>query len=282
MPELPEVETIRRGLEKYLVGHVIEDVEIRLAKQFSGNPKLIIGTKIISVRRFGKGLVIDLENLYSAAIHIKMTGQLIYQGPDIPKGSKPSVAKVGTALPSRHTHIIFRLDKKATLFYNDIRQFGWIKIVKTDEVGSLPFFKELGPEPLKDLDFAGFKNIIAKIGAPIKSVLMDQKKIGGIGNIYANDALYLAKINPKRPASSLTAGELRELFNAIENVLKKGLEVGGASEWQYVNALGEAGGYQNFFQVYGRDGKLCKRCKSTIERIKIGGRGTFYCPGCQS
>ncbi len=279
MPELPEVETIRRGLEKYLAGHVIKDIEIRLAKQFSGNPKLVIGSKIIAVRRFGKGLIIDIENGYSIAIHIKMTGQLIYE--DAGTHAKWHPTKVGKVLPSSFTHIIFHLDKNASLFYNDIRQFGWIKIVKTEEVNSLPFFKSLGPEPLKDLTLEKFSGILKNTRMPIKPLLMDQTKIAGIGNIYANDALYVAKINPKRSSSSLTTQELTKLFNAIETVLKKGLEVGGASEWQYVNALGETGKYQNFFQVYGRDGKPCKRCGTIIERIKMGGRGTFFCPACQ-
>lgn len=279
MPELPEVETIRRGLEKYLVGHVIKDIEIRLPKQFSGNPKLVIGSKVIAVRRFGKGLVIDLENDYSIAIHIKMTGQLIYE--DAKTHGKWHPVKVGKALPGPFTHVIFHLDKNAKLYYNDIRQFGWIKVVKTDEVGQLPFFKSLGYEPLKDLTINKFSGILKNSRMPIKLFLMDQTKIAGIGNIYANDSLYLAKINPKRTASSLTPEELTELFNAIEKVLKKSLEVGGASEWQYVNALGGTGEYQNFFQVYGRNEKPCRRCGTIIERIKMGGRGTFYCPGCQ-
>lgn len=288
MPELPEVETIRKGLEKYLVGRTIESVEIRLAKMLTGDIKKLEMAKIQGVRRFGKGLIIDLDNLYSIAIHVKMTGQLLYQGEGSPKSSVPDLTKVGL-LPGRHTHVIFKLKVESEklkvkgdyLFYNDIRQFGWIKVIETETVRELDFFKSLGPEPLKDLTLEKFSKILSATKAPIKPLLMEQRKIAGIGNIYANDALYLAKINPSRPANSLSIEEIKRLLKAIEKVLTKGLEVGGASEWQYVNVLGESGGYQNFFQVYGKVGKPCLICGTMIERIVMGGRGTFYCPKCQ-
>ena len=289
MPELPEVETIRLGLQKYIVGHTITDIDVRHPKIVQGETSHVIGAKITDVRRFGKGLVTDLANDFSIAIHIKMTGQLIYFGPDRPKDAKLATAKTGVKLPSLHTHVIFTLDKNSVLYYNDIRRFGWIKIVPTREVAELPFFKELGPEPPVVESIKGrpvlstelFAFILKKVKGPIKPLLMDQKKIGGIGNIYANDALFVAKIHPKRPANSLTPKEADTLYAAIEKVLKKGLEVGGASEWQYVNALGSTGEYQNFFQVYGRNGRPCTRCKTTIEKITMAGRGTFYCPNCQ-
>lgn len=288
MPELPEVETIRMGLQKYLVGKVISDAEVRLERQLEGNPNDILGTQILSVGRFGKALVIDFANGFSLAIHIKMTGQLIYRGPE----TKDIILspKVGGELPHKFTHIIFTLEslilnhesKQSHLYYNDIRQFGWMKIVRTEDINLLPFFKGIGPEPLKDLTLSMFDKILSKTKAPIKVVLLDQKRIAGIGNIYANDALFLSKINPKRPASSLTKEETKQLFDAIETVLKKGLEVGGASEWQYVNAEGTAGNYQDFFQVYGKDGKPCSVCGTIIQRINLGGRGTFLCSSCQS
>ncbi|MDP3941834.1 MAG: bifunctional DNA-formamidopyrimidine glycosylase/DNA-(apurinic or apyrimidinic site) lyase [bacterium] len=285
MPELPEVETIRLGLQKYLVGHTIEEIEILLPKMVVGEVQRVTGTKVKRIQRYGKGLVIELDNNYSIAIHIKMTGQFIYKGTRVPKGTKVS-EKVGRELPNSATHVIFHLDKGAILYYNDIRQFGWIKIVKTADVFGLPFFKELGPElfpssgqePLTQEQFQG---ILKASKGPIKPLLMDQKKIGGIGNIYANDALYVAKIDPKRKAHLLSEQESEALFEALKQVLTKGLEVGGASEWQYVNALGVAGNYQNFFQVYGKQGKKCPRCGEAIKKIVMAGRGTFYCPGCQ-
>ena len=283
MPELPEVETIRRGLQKHIVGHRIEQVEVRLKKILTGDLQHIIGAEIILVERFGKGLVITLDNGYSMAIHIKMTGQLIYRGPEVEKNFHPSL-KIGGQIPNKFTHVIFTLKSQghpAFLYYNDIRQFGWIKIVKKEEVKQLPFFKELGPEPLKDLTQEMLTRIIWASRGPIKPLLMDQKKIGGIGNIYANDALFQAKIDPRRKASSLSAIEIQQLFIAIEAVLRKSLSYGGASEVNFVNALGEDGGYQDHFLVYGREGEPCQVCQTHIMKTRQAGRGTFYCPLCQ-
>lgn len=318
MPELPEVETIRLGLQKYLVGHTIEEIEVRLPKMVSGDIKFVHGARVKGVRRFGKGLVIDLANDYSIAVHIKMTGQLIYKSSKVPKGTKVS-EKVGGELPNKFTHVIFHLShpelaaqkgraylvsgsqsKKempkrvrhdnnrgdAVLYYNDIRQFGWIKIVKSEKLKEISFFKELGPELFPSagqpaLAVDQFKTILSKAKGPIKPLLMDQKKIGGVGNIYANDALFVARIHPKRKANSLSEKESERLFEALKKVLAKGLEAGGASEWQYVNALGEAGKYQEFFQVYGKQGMKCPRCGEVIKKIVMAGRGTFFCSGCQ-
>ncbi len=284
MPELPEVETIRLGLQRYLIGHKIVDVDVSLIRIFSGDTKKIIGGKVVAVRRFGKGLLIDLDNDYSIAVHVKMTGQLLYRKVSKEeKVSKVSNVKVDVGkLPDVYTHVVFRLDKDATLFYRDMRQFGWVKIIKTKDAVEMPFFKSLGPEPLKDLDLKKFQAIISKNKTNIKVLLMDQKKISGIGNIYANDALFVAGIDPRRYSASLTQKEQVKLFKAIEQVLKKGLEAGGASEWHYVDALGGSGNYQNFFQVYNKKGKSCKNCGSIIEKITLGGRGTFFCPQCQN
>lgn len=279
MPELPEVETIRMGLQKYLVGHTIESIDVRLKKMVSGDAKDIIGAKVVDIRRFGKGLVVDLNNKHSIAIHVKMTGQLIYRDTKVEKVVKVVEAKIGGVLPNKFTHVIFHLNKGATLYYNDVRQFGWIKIIKTEDLNTLSFFKELGPEFLKDLDLPKFEEIIQKAKTAIKPLLMEQKVMSGVGNIYANDALFDAGIDPRRKASSLTETETKKLFNSIEKVLKKGLEVGGSSEWQYVNALGEEGGYQKIFMVYNQ--KKCKKCGEEITKIKLGGRGTSFCPKCQ-
>jgi formamidopyrimidine-DNA glycosylase len=299
MPELPEVETIRLGLQKYLVGREIEEIDIRLVKMFYGKPESVIGARIIGVRRFGKGLVVDFGNGYSLGVHVKMTGQLVYRssfakaraGKRVSGVSRVSASSAAGAraskvdinnLPDGYTHVIFCLDNRGVLFYRDVRQFGWMRVVKTDEIANLPFFRDLGPEPFRDLTLEKFSGILKKTRMPIKSVLMDQRRIAGIGNIYANDALYLAGIDPRRVSLSLIDEEARRLFDAVESVLKKGLEVGGASEWNYVNVLGEKGEYQRFFQVYRREGEDCGRCGGVIRRMKLGGRGTFYCPGCQS
>jgi formamidopyrimidine-DNA glycosylase len=320
MPELPEVETIRRGLEKYIVGQEIVDVEILSQKQFTGDSKLVIGAEITGVRRFGKGLVIDLSNGFSIAIHAKMTGRLIFDvGPggrffrptasfaSLSPGARREALTPVTHLyrNNKHTHVIFKLKYKnakssdSYLYYNDIRKFGWIRIVETKKVVDLPFFKNLGPEPSfaqtsprlrpaskategqASLTVGKFQNILVSSKAPIKSVLMDQHKISGIGNIYANEALFLAKIHPTRRASSLTQAEAKRLLEAIEKVLRMSIEAGGSSMTNYVNALGEKGTYQEHFLVYKKEGERCPACKSIIEKIKIAGRGTFYCNKCQ-
>lgn len=280
MPELPEVETIKLGLQKYLVGHKIERVEIKLPKIITGDIKDVEGAKITAVRRFGKGLVIDLSNKYSLAIHIKLTGQLIYRGPHL-KGKITLSKKVGDSLPSSRTHVIFELDKKGFLYYNDIRQFGWIKIIESGKLKDENYFKTLGPEPFKDLTLPIFKKLISASNMPIKPLIMDQKRIAGIGNIYANDGLWDAKINPQRRAGTLTQAEIKKLYDSLLKVLRAGCKYKGASELNFVNAKGEEGEYQEHSLVYGRKGKKCKRCGGEIKKIYFAGRGTFYCPACQ-
>ena len=303
MPELPEVETIKLGLQKYLVGKKIEDVEIRLRRIFSEDEKNVIGAKIVSVDRFGKGLVINLNNGYSIAAHIKLTGQFIYRDQTTSKFKLSP--KVGLTLPNKFTHVTFKLsgDARSTshstvssdrigsgpsayLYYNDIRQFGWLKVLKTKDLKTIPFFKDLGPEPLPSsgqsaLTFDMFKNIVSKSNVVIKPLIIDQKKIGGIGNIYANDALFDARIDPRKKAKKLSNEEIKKLYNSILKVLKIGLKNGGASELNYVNVLGQEGKYQHHFLVYGQDGKPCSYCKTIMKKITLGGRGTYYCPVCQ-
>ena len=295
MPELPEVETIRLGLQKYLVGHKIVGVDVKLKRIFTGSAKQIIGAKITGVERFGKGLVINLDNGFCIAVHIKLTGQLIYNDLAFVRNRNIHLSqdKVGT-LPNKFTHVIFNLDKDAKLYYNDIRQFGWIKIIKREDLKTLSFFKDLGPEPLPSsgqapLTFEQFKNILSKSALSVKVLIMDQKRIGGVGNIYANDALFLAGIDPRKKAKEVTKNEAKKLFNAILTVLKNGLKYGGASELTFVNAIGEEGSYQNHFLAYGKKGEKCSGCGrrlggtsgpegGIIQKIFLGGRGTFFCP----
>ncbi len=279
MPELPEVETIRLGLTKYLVGHKFLDVEILSKGIFEGDPEQIIGAKVIAARRFGKGLVIDLSNDYSLAIHAKLTGQLIYRDPKTQK-FEVSKEKVGT-VPNKFTHVVFTLDKNAKLYYNDQRRFGWIKVVPTDKVGQMPYFKGIGPEPFKDLTYDKFKSRVSISHLSIKPLIMDQKKIGGIGNIYANDALFLAGIDPRRKGATLSEKETVKLYSAIHKVMERGFRYGGASELTFVNVLGQEGGYQRHSLVYGKKGQACPNGNGTIKKIFLGGRGTFFCEACQ-
>ena len=284
MPELPEVETIKLGLQKYLVGHKIEDVKILVPKIFQGDPKDVIGAKIADIKRIGKGLIIELNNDYVLTVHLKMTGQLVFQDKtteDLILSKKIG----GETLPSKYSHVIFTLDKGAKLYYNDLRRFGWVKILKKEDLKDVAFFKEMGPEPKVGEDLAGkeltlnyFKNVIQKGNLPVKLILMDQKKIGGIGNIYANDALFLAGIDPRRKGKTLTDSEVEKLFKSIYEVIKKSLSYGGSSDENFVNVLGQEGNYQNHTLVYGKQGEKCSVCGATIEKIQLGGRGTFFCP----
>lgn len=281
MPELPEVEAIKLQLGKYLKGHKILSIEVRSRKTFAGNPKDIIGGKVTGTRRFGKVSVIDLSNKYSILTHVKLTGQYIYRGPNLTKPQQLS-DKVTGGVPGPHTLVIFNLDRGGILYYNDVRRFGWIRIVKTSEVETEPFIKKLGPEPFKDLTLEIFREILSKSGRPVKIVLMDQEKMGGVGNIYANDALWLAKINPKEPAKELDGGKTEELFKAVLTVLKAGLKYGGASELAFVTPDGTEGEYQNHTLAYGHEGEPCERChKGIFKKFFLGGRGTYVCPACQ-
>jgi formamidopyrimidine-DNA glycosylase len=292
MPELPEVETVRLGLQKYLVGHKIEDVEVRVVKIFVGRKEDIIGAKIVGLKRMGKGLIIELDNDFVLAVHLKMTGQLIYRGPEVSKVPNVSKGKIGGELPGKWTHIIFVLNNGGLLYYNDLRRFGWIKVVKKDKIMQIPFFKEMGPEPpvvplsgtmdgQAPLNLNKFNDIVNNSNTAIKVLLMDQKKIGGVGNIYANDALFDAQIHPERKAKDLKPEEVKKLYGSILKVLQKSLDYGGSSDENFVNTLGQEGSYQKHTLVYGREKEKCRVCGFKIQKIKLGGRGTYFCPACQ-
>lgn len=280
MPELPEVESIKLQLNKYLVGHRILNIEIRNPK-FEMNSKLILNSKIIGARRFGKVTVMDLANGYSILTHVKLTGQYIYRGPNL-KNPESLSPKVIGGVPGPHTLVIFNLDRGGALYYNDVRHFGWIKIVRTDEVETEKFIAKLGPEPFKDLTPEKFGDILLKTSRMIKVILMDQEKMSGIGNIYANDALWLSKIDPKRPAKSLNETDAKLLYDSILEVLRTGIKYGGASELSFVTPDGTEGNYQKHTLVYGHEDEPCERChKAVIKKIFLGGRGTYFCPNCQ-
>jgi formamidopyrimidine-DNA glycosylase len=280
VPELPEVESIRLQLERFLIGHEILSIEVKNRRIFPDNEKEILGAKFIKARRFGKVTVLDLDNKLSLMIHVKMTGQVIYRGPNLK--NPLNSPKISGGLPGPHTHVIFTLDKGGMLYYNDFRRFGWIRIVKTSEVEKTGLVGKMGPEPFVGLTFDYFKNVLSKTKRAIKVVIMDQAKIAGVGNIYANDALYLSKIHPSRPANSLIDTEQKSLYDAIHEVLKVGMKYGGSSENSFVTPDGGEGSYQRHTLVYGKQNQICLNCKKTkIVKIMIGSRGTYLCPNCQ-
>lgn len=287
MPELPEVETMRTQLSKFIVGSKITNVIFK-TKSYELPTTNLIGSTVLKVRRYAKVTSIDLSSNYSILTHVKLTGQYIYRGSNLKDKGELSKKVVG-GLGGPHTHIIFEFSDGGKLYYNDIRKFGWVKLVKTEEVEKEKFIKNLGPEPHIAKGFSGavltkeyFNKLLSKSKRNIKVLLMDQAKIGGVGNIYANDALYLSKVSPKRTANTLTELERNKLYSAIEFVLKEGLKYGGASELAFVTPDGKEGEYQNHTQVYGHQGETCKNCKKNkIEKFFLGGRGTYWCSNCQ-
>lgn len=287
MPELPEVEAIKLQLGKYLKGHKVLSVDIKHPK-FQIDSKKITGAKFSGTRRFGKVVVLDMDNDISIIAHVKLTGQFIYRGPNLEKTPVLSKKVVG-GVPGPHTLIIINLDKGGVLYYNDIRRFGWVRVLPTSEVLDEKFIKKLGPEPPVVKDFTGenltlgkFTEILSKSSRPIKIVIMDQEKMGGVGNIYANDALWLSKINPKNPAKEIKEDRVKDLYEAIISVLKEGIKWGGASELAFVTPDGTEGKYQGHTLAYGHTDEPCERCKKGIfEKYYLGGRGTYVCPVCQ-
>ena len=282
MPELPEVETIKRGLVKFVVQQKIKRVEVRCKKSFMGPVELVEGAAIIDVRRRGKCLLVDLSNGITMMIHLRMTGQVIYRaskGEDF-AGGHPSESFV-EELPNKQTRVIFELSD-GTLYFNDQRKFGFVKVLPTAEVEQEKFIASLGAEPW-EMDAEEFYQKLQRHGkSPIKAVILDQKVIAGVGNIYADEALFEIGVHPKTLAGSLSKKQARELVKAAAKVMDASINSGGSTMATYVRADGARGDYLELFaQVFRREGKPCKRCGTEIEKIRVAGRGTHICPRCQ-
>lgn len=276
MPELPEVETIRRGLAKFIIKDKIKNTKILCEKSFQGEPQ---NAAIKNIRRFGKALIIDLDNGKSLMVHLRMTGQLIYDGKERYAAGHPSDNFIDK-LPNKQTRVILELEN-GILYFNDQRKFGFIKVLKTEEVEKDPFIKKLAPEPW-DMNAEMLYERIKKHNAPIKAVILDQTIIAGLGNIYADEALFKSKIHPKTKASKLTKKEVEELLDAAKYVMEKSIESGGSTLKDYKKADGTKGDYlDKFAQVFNRAGSKCPRCQTEIQKIRVAGRGTHICPTCQ-
>lgn len=284
MPELPEVETIRTQLEDKLVGRKITAVDIRLPKMFHGDKKDVIGAKITDVQRRAKIIILKLDNGKNLVVHLKMTGQLVFgEGTAETISFKEGIPFAGFSLPAKHTHVILRLDK-GSLFYNDMRQFGWMKIISDSELKQI--HDDHGPEPFgPEFTLEYLTKILSNWGRPVKLLLMDPAKISGIGNIYANETLWCAEISPMKRGRDLAKNKtaVSKLFDCIKKVLETGLKYGGSSaaDEAFVNAEGQPGKMQDHFNVYQKDKMPCPRCGATITKSRLGGRGTFFCPKCQ-
>lgn len=282
MPELPEVETIRTQLADKLIGRKIVGVEVKLAKIWQGDKKDVVGQTIKDVRRRAKIIVIELSNGKYIVVHLKMTGQLVYGNKTAETISfKEGIPFAGFSLPGKTTHVILKLDK-GTLFFNDMRQFGWMKVLDKDQLALID--EKHGPDAIgPDFTPEYLAKICASWGRPIKLLLMEQAKIAGVGNIYANEALWCAQILPTRKGKELKPAEIKKLHGCIQEVLAKGLKYGGSSaaDEAFVNVMGERGHMQEHFNVYQKKGQVCRRCGGAITMSRIGGRGTFFCSKCQ-
>lgn len=267
MPELPEVETIRRVLEPQLVGRSLFHLEVlervHLLKNCSEGElqSHLIERTLTALRRRGKFFVFEFET-WSMVLHLRMSGRLLWQ-------------------PAEHTRLILQFEGPKTLYLDDLRRFASLYLVETAQLEEQKPLKDLGVEPLTPTYTWEAFQALLRSRQEIKRLLLDQTKIAGLGNIYACEALFLSNIHPQRPASSLTSQEARKLFEAIPQVLERALKAGGTSFDRYRTPEGEPGRFQEEFSVYGRVGEPCPRCRGPIERVAQGGRSSFFCPRCQ-
>ena len=271
MPELPEVETVRRGLEKLILGKKISNIEIRYPKMIKTDlnefQKGMPGQVIQTMGRRGKYLLFYLSDKVLIS-HLRMEGKYFYYPDQVPE--------------RKHAHVLIHFENGGTLVYEDVRKFGTLELLAPELLDSYFISKKLGPEPTeKDFDLGSFKLALKKSKKPIKSHLLDQTLVAGLGNIYVDEVLWRAKVHPSRTSNSLTAQEARKVHDETINVLGQAVEKGGSTIRTYTNAFGEDGTMQEFHQVYDKAGQACSRCETIIEKIQLGGRGTHFCPKCQ-
>ncbi len=288
MPELPEVETIRISLSKKILGLQIKKIDILNAKTFQGDFKKVINQKIINVWRKGKGLGIDLENGYSILFHLKMSGQVILKENNTKNEEKRFVGGHPTHdmlsdLPNKSTRVIFELTNDLIMFFNDQRKFGWIKVLDIQELTLDKFLNNLGPEPLdKGFSWQQLRqNLLKHKKTPVKVALLDQSVVSGVGNIYACEACFRAQINPTIKVIQMDDSQFRKLHQAVIQSLQDGIKYGGSTKTHFVDSDGKKGLFLDYAKVYNRDKKPCLICGTEIKKIKLGGRGTFYCSECQ-
>jgi formamidopyrimidine-DNA glycosylase len=290
MPELPEVETVRAGLEPVLQGHVITDARTRrgdlripFPRDFTARLK---GRKVIKLWRRAKYIMADLDSGETLVIHLGMSGRMSVFAEGKPRkiGSYVYDTAPATAGQAKHDHVVFETDAPARIIFNDHRRFGLMTLAETAHLDQHKLFKDIGIEPLSGkLTAAWLGKALDGKKTPIKSALLDQRVIAGLGNIYVCEALFRAKISPKRLAGAVQKEKLGPLVTAIKKVLKDAIAAGGSTLRDHAQATGDPGNFQHHFLVYGREGKPCKLgCPGTVKRIVQAGRSTFYCPKCQT
>jgi len=295
MPELPEVEVVKLFLEQKLLHKTITDLEVLNKKSFVGDPKKVVNQEIIKFSRLGKQLSIYLSNGQILLVHLKMTGQLVFCPPSS-RGIKGVLLGHPTKnaldnLPNKSTRLIFHFGPPSSrgvpvgqglLYFNDQRKFGWIKLLSPDEL--IESQKNLGLD-IFDPKFSPqyILSQLSKSRRPVKVMLLDQNFFAGIGNIYANDALFLSGIHPKTPSNKITLTQAKLIHKFLIEIMKQSVSAGGstAKDNKYIRPDGTFGKNQFFFRVYERKGEPCLKCGTKIEYLKLGARGTFFCPHCQ-
>lgn len=287
MPELPEVETVRRGLERLIIKKHIQSVTFDWPKSFPNAPadveEFLLDSSVNGLRRRAKILLIDLSSDYTLVIHLKMTGQLVYRGTESFGAGHPNDSLIGE-LPDRSTRVILTFEDGSHLYFNDQRKFGWVRLYPTIEVPNIDFMKRVGPEPLEDslthTDFV--QRIRRRAGTTVKAALLDQTVIAGIGNIYADEALWGARIHPATRVRDIADKDLEVLLDEVRFVLNLSIEKGGSTDKNYVNAEGKRGSYIDFARVFRRENLPCPRHPDVlVEKSRVAGRGTHTCPVCQ-
>lgn len=309
MPELPEVEVIKLFLEKKIIGLKIQKIQVLSAKSFLGNPNLAEGQKVLKIWRKAKMLGVDLSGslmtddrrLTTLLFHLKMSGQLVWirsrnsklKTEDKFIGGHLTEDMMGK-MPNSHTMVIFSFSDGSHLYFNDQRKFGWVKIVQKSNIDVDYFLEDsnikgqkeletLGPEPLeKNFTWQVLKqNLLKHPKTPVKTAIMDQSVVSGVGNIYSNEACFIAGIDPRKQVSALTDQEFQALHKGIIQALQAGIKHGGSTKVHFVDPAGRKGYFLDYAFVYGRDKLPCKVCETIIQKISLGGRGTYFCPKCQ-
>ncbi len=295
MPELPEVETLRAGLEKLVLDKKIKEVKI-LAKKIAAPSAVFLEKKLVDkkfekISRCGKLLIFEIDSDCFFLVHLKMTGQLIYVSKNERLLGGHSLTKkneelnfnnsAGGSLPNKYTRAIFSFLDNSNLYFNDLRKFGYLKIVDRKDLDKL-LLNNYGPEPgSREFNFNYLKNNLKNKSVSIKAYLLNQKNIAGLGNIYVDESLFLSKIKPIRKASSLKDNEIKNLVLEINKIIKKAIKYQGTTFSDFRDIKGNKGNFSKFLKVYGRSGQGCYECKNNIKKIKLAGRGTHFCDNCQ-
>jgi formamidopyrimidine-DNA glycosylase len=286
MPELPEVETVRTGLSRLLPNRIVKTVSHDWPKSFPNAAhdveQFLIGASVTAIKRRAKVLLIELSTEYTLVVHLKMTGQMVFVGTERFGAGHPNDSLVST-LPDKSTRVHLVFTDGSELFFNDQRKFGWMRLLPTPEVPNIDFMKKVGPEPLEaEFTWQTLRDRMQRRkNSSIKAVLLDQTVLAGVGNIYADESLWGAKIHPATLVRELKDVQIQKLHQELRYVLRLAIEQGGSSSHTYVNAEGKKGSYMNFARVFRREGQDCPRCGSVILKSKVAGRGTHTCPKCQ-